>query len=59
MGNRLGRTFLGILTAASTLMGAFALSAAAPAAAQQADTARVRVVHASPDAPAVVHVSLR
>ena len=53
MGNRLGRTFLGILTAASTLMGAFALSAAAPAAAQQADTARVRVVHASPDAPAV------
>jgi hypothetical protein len=53
MGNRLGRTFLGILTAASTLMGAFALSTAAPAAAQQADTARVRVVHASPDAPAV------
>lgn len=53
MGNRLGRTFLGILTAASTLMGAFALSAAAPAAAQQADTARVRVIHASPDAPAV------
>jgi uncharacterized protein DUF4397 len=55
MGNRLGRTFLGILTAASTLMGALALSAApaSPAAAQQADTARVRVVHASPDAPAV------
>jgi hypothetical protein len=53
MDNRLGRTFLGILTAASTLMGAFALSAATPAAAQQADTARVRVIHASPDAPAV------
>jgi hypothetical protein len=53
MDNRLGRAFLGILTAASTLMGAFALSAAAPASAQQADTARVRVVHASPDAPAV------
>jgi hypothetical protein len=53
MDNRLGRTFLGILTAASTLMGAFALSAATPAAAQQADTAQVRVIHASPDAPAV------
>jgi hypothetical protein len=53
MDNRLGRAFLGILTAASTLMGAFALSAATPAAAQQADTARVRVIHASPDAPAV------
>lgn len=53
MDNRLGRALLGILTAASTLVGAFALSAATPAAAQQADTARVRVVHASPDAPAV------
>jgi hypothetical protein len=53
MDKKLGRTFLGILTAASTLMGAFALSAATPAAAQQADTARVRVIHASPDAPAV------
>ena len=52
MDNRLGRAFLGILTAASTLVGAFALSAA-PAAAQQADSARVRVIHASPDAPAV------
>jgi len=53
MDNRLGRALLGILTAASTLVGTFALSAATPASAQQADTARVRVVHASPDAPAV------
>jgi hypothetical protein len=53
MGNRFGRVFLGILTTASTLMGAFAFSAATPAAAQQTDTARVRVIHASPDAPAV------
>ena len=53
MDNRLSRALLGILTAASTLVGTFALSAATPAAAQQVDTARVRVVHASPDAPAV------
>jgi hypothetical protein len=51
MGNKFGRIALGLFAAASSIMGVFAIGAA-PAAAQ-AEQARVRVIHASPDAPAV------
>lgn len=54
MSSKVGRSFLGMLVAASTLLGAFGLaSAASPSASAQSSEAKLRVIHASPDAPAV------
>ena len=46
------RTLVGGLFAGASLLGAFAV-AGTPAASAQAENAQVRVIHASPDAPAV------
>lgn len=47
------RTFAAATVAASAIFGAFAFSAGTPAASAQTGQAQLRVIHASPDAPAV------
>ncbi len=53
--SKFGRLSIGLMVAASTMMGAFSFAAigATGAAAQSMGDAHVRVIHASPDAPAV------
>ena len=55
MSGKFGRVALGALFAAGSLMGVFSVAAVnAPAAAAQSSAkANIRVIHASPDAPAV------
>ncbi|MEO8285539.1 MAG: DUF4397 domain-containing protein [Chloroflexota bacterium] len=53
MKNTFGRTIVGMAVAASTLVGAFGLAGVPSASAQVGAQANVRVIHASPDAPAV------
>lgn len=53
MKSTFGRTILGMAVVASTLVGAFGFAGVPAASAQTGAQANVRVVHASPDAPAV------
>src|SRR5689334_13893628 len=53
MAGKMNRAAVAMMVAAGSLLGVFGLAGGAPAASAQTAEAHVRVIHASPDAPAV------